>query len=340
MQRWVRAAVLSNYFEVARLVGFDPSDLLRQTQLTPALLSDPDRKIPLRSALDLLEGSAAASGCETFGLQMAHMRKLSDFGAVSLLLVHQPTLRSALTILQRYQYLLNESLSIHVEEHDDIVVIREEFVSDYQANARQGIELALGVLFRMCDMLFSPGWKPAEAHFIHGPPSDLTLHRQVFGCPLRFGSEFCGFVCSQEDLDRSNARGNPDMARYAQHYLETLPGSRVLPMADQVRQALHYLMPSGRISAEEVARHLGLHVRSLQRRLHAEGASFLSLQHDVRMELAVRYLETPSYSIVQIADLLGYSTPSAFSRWFAAQFGQSPKIWRTKERSSALSIRR
>lgn len=339
MQRWVRAAVLSNYFEVARLVGFDPSGLLKQTQLTPALLSDPDRKIPLRSALDLLEGSASSSGCETFGLQMAHLRKLSDFGAVSLLLLHQPTLRSALTILQRYQYLLNASLSIHVEEHDDIAVIREEFVSDYQANARQGIELALGVLFRMCDMLFSPGWKPAEAHFVHDAPASLVLHRQVFGCPLRFGSEFCGFVCSLEDLDRSNARENADMARYAQHYLETLPGSRAQSMPDQVRQALHYLMPSGRISAEEVARHLGLHVRSMQRRLEAEGAAFLSLQHEARKELAVRYLETPSYGIVQIAELLGYSTPSAFSRWFTGQFGQSPKAWRAMQRPPAPPTR-
>jgi AraC-like DNA-binding protein len=335
MQRWVRAAVLSNYFEVARLVGLDPSRLLKQAELTPALLSDPDRKIPLRSALDLLEGSAAASGCEIFGLQMAHLRKLSDFGAVSLLLLHQPTLRAALTILQRYQYLLNESLSIHVEEHDDIAVIREEFVSDYQANARQGVELALGVLFRMCDMLFSPGWKPLEAHFIHAPPPDLALHRQVFGCPLRFGSEFCGFVCSREDLDRTNARGNPDMARYAQHYLETLPGSRALSMPDRVRQALHYLMPSGRIGAQEVAQHLGLHVRSLQRQLEAEGSAFLPLQHEVRMELAVRYLETPSYTIVQVAELLGYSTPSAFSRWFTAQFGQSPKAWRALQHPAA-----
>jgi AraC-like DNA-binding protein len=337
MQRWVRAAVLSNYFEVARQVGFDPSRMLKQTHLAPALLTDPDRLIPLRPALDLLEGSAAASGCDTFGLQMARMRKLSDFGAVSLLLVHQPTLRSALTALQRYQSLLNPTLSIHVERHDDVVVIREEFVSDYQANARQGIELALGVLFRMFDLLFAPGWKPAEAHFFHDPPSSPALHQQVFGCPLRFGSEFCGFVCSPEDLDRANSRENADMARHAQRYLETLPGSRALSMSDQVRQALRHLMPSGCVSAQEVARHLGLHVRSLQRRLEAESSAFLALQHEVRMELAARYLDTPSHSIVQIADLLGYSTPSAFSRWFTGQFGQSPKTWRSMRRTNAFS---
>ncbi|HEX5006856.1 MAG TPA: AraC family transcriptional regulator [Hyphomonadaceae bacterium] len=328
MERWVRAAVLSNYFEVARLAKLDPAPLLKQVQLSQFKLSDPDRKIPLRAALRLLEESAKASEYETYGLRMAQLRKLSDFGAVSLLLLHQPTLRAALTILQRYQYLLNQSLSIHVEEHGDVVVVREEFVAEYNAGARQGVELALGVLFRMCEALFAPHWRPMEVHLTHEPPAKLDLHRQVFASPLTFRAEFCGFVCPASDLDRLNARGNPEMARYAQHYLDSLPGSGAVPAHEQVRQALHHLIPSGHFAATDVARHLGIHVRSLQRRLEGEGASFLDLQHEARMELARRYLQNRDYSIIQVAELLGYTSPSAFTRWFTARFGMSPTVWR------------
>ena len=337
MERWVRAAVLSNYFEVARLAKFDPAPLLKQVQLSQFKLSDPDRKIPLRSALRLLEESAKASGYETYGLKMAQLRQLSDFGAVSLLLLHQPTLRSALSILQRYQYLLNQSLSIHVEEHDDVVVVREEFVADYNVGARQGMELALGVLFRMCEALFAPHWQPTEVHLVHEPPAKLDLHRQVFASPLRFRAEFCGFVCAAGDLDRLNARANPEMARYAQHYLESLPGSGAVAFEEHVRQALHHLIPTGHFAAPDVARYLGLHVRSLQRKLEEVGASFLALQHEARMELAHRYLQNPHYSIVQIADLLGYTSPSAFTRWFGARFGMSPTAWRDSAQQANLS---
>lgn len=328
MERWVRAAVLSNYFEVARFAKLDPAPLLKEVQLSQFKLSDPDRKIPLRSALQLLEESARASGFETYGLKMAQLRQLSDFGAVSLLLLHQPTLRSALSILQRYQYLLNQSLSIHVEEHDDVVVVREEFVSDYNVGARQGVELALGVLFRMCEALFAPHWKPLEVHLTHEPPAKLDLHRQVFASSLTFRAEFCGFVCAAADLDRLNARANPEMARYAQHYLDSLPGSGAIPAGEQVKQALHHLIPTGRFAAPDVARYIGIHVRSLQRRLAQEGASFLDLQHEARMELARRYLQNPDYSVIQVAELLGYTSPSAFSRWFSARFGMSPTAWR------------
>jgi AraC-like DNA-binding protein len=49
---------------------------------------------------------------------------------------------------------------------------------------------------------------------------------------------------------------------------------------------------------------------------------------EVRRELVLRYIESPRYSLGHVADLLGYSTHSAFTRWFAQQFGRSPAAWR------------
>ena len=50
------------------------------------------------AAVRLLEDSAHASGCDTFGLRMAESRKLSDLGVASLLLVHG---LGALRLLER-----------------------------------------------------------------------------------------------------------------------------------------------------------------------------------------------------------------------------------------------
>jgi AraC-like DNA-binding protein len=41
-----------------------------------------------------------------------------------------------------------------------------------------------------------------------------------------------------------------------------------------------------------------------------------------------RYLDNPRHSMVAISQMLGYSAPSAFTRWFSAQFGQAPQRWR------------
>ena len=60
----VRAAALSNYGHVARQVGLDPTKMLRRAKLDPAVLKNPDLRVPAGVVAALLEESAAQSGCE------------------------------------------------------------------------------------------------------------------------------------------------------------------------------------------------------------------------------------------------------------------------------------
>ena len=62
------------------------------------MMTNPEQMLPARSVVRLLEDSALASGCVTFGLRMAVERRVSDIGKVSLLIVHQPTLRPSLDV--------------------------------------------------------------------------------------------------------------------------------------------------------------------------------------------------------------------------------------------------
>ncbi|HBD39842.1 MAG TPA: AraC family transcriptional regulator, partial [Cupriavidus sp.] len=111
MRTLVRAAALTNFFEVAAAEGLNPQPLLRQAGLTRALLTDPEQRVPVDACAVLLEAAADASSCLTFGLRMAESRQLSDFGLMSLLISQQPTLRDALDTIIRYRHLVNESVA-------------------------------------------------------------------------------------------------------------------------------------------------------------------------------------------------------------------------------------
>ena len=39
-------------------------------------------------------------------------------------------------------------------------------------------------------------------------------------------------------------------------------------------------------------------------------------------------MENPRYSLQVVGRLLGFSAPSSFTRWFSAQFGVAPRVWR------------
>jgi AraC-like DNA-binding protein len=77
-----------------------------------------------------------------------------------------------------------------------------------------------------------------------------------------------------------------------------------------------------------VATCLGVPLRTLQRRLIAEGQPFSGLLNEARRDLAVRYLANSNQSITAVAQLTGYSALSSFTRWFVCEFGMSPKRWR------------
>ncbi|MCC6077458.1 AraC family transcriptional regulator [Pseudomonas sp. GCM10022188] len=330
MTALARAAVLTNYPEVARHLGLNTHNLLTEAGLSASQLADPKQRIPVAAAINLLEESARVSGCETFGLRMAELRQLSDFGEVSLLLSHQRSLRDALQVIVQYRHLLNDSLAIHIEEAGKTVIIREEVITDEPTRNRQASELAVGTMHRFCAALLGAHWHPISVNFTHEPPADLTVHRRIFGCKVEFGSEFNGIVCAAADLDAANPLANEAMARHARRYLDSLQTEGEHSLVFDVRKTIYLLLPMGRATIEQIAQTQGMNVRTLQRRLEEGGATFSDLINGVRRDLVIRYLENPGYSLGRIADMLGYSMPSSFTRWFIAQFGMPPAAWRTE----------
>jgi AraC-like DNA-binding protein len=325
----IRAAVLSNFSNMAQEMGLAPRVLLREAGLDPGALSDPEMRVPVAAVMRLLEAAAVRSGCETFGLRMAESRRLSDFGAVSLLIAHEPTLREALETTIRYRHLMNDALVMSVEEFGDLVVLRQELVIDEAAPTRQAYELAIGALFRMFNALLGPRWRPHGIRFTHSQPADLSVHRRMFGSNVQFDSDFNGILCSGSDLDTPNPAADPLLAHYARRFVEGMGARNVRTVTRQVREAAYLLMPLGRASIGQIAQAVGMTVRTLQRRLAAEDSEFSQLLNEVRRELAVRYLANPTYSKTEIARLLGYGQLSSFTRWFIGEFGAPPTRWRS-----------
>ncbi|RJG27175.1 AraC family transcriptional regulator [Massilia cavernae] len=328
MPTLVRAGVLTNFLEVAQHLGLNPQAELARVGLSKKMLQDPDQSIPAGAAVQLLENAAADSGCATFGLRMAESRQFSDLGAVALLLTHQSTLRDALQVTVQYRHLLNRALAIYIEEVGDLVIIREEVVTDTPLPCRQATELAIGVMARLCASVLGPAWRPLSVNFTHGAPEDSRVHRRVFGCQVNFGAEFNGIACPAAAFDAPNPNADPAMARYARRFIDSLQAPGEASVVFEVRKAIYLLLPMGRATIEQIAQALGINVRTLQRRLEDSDANFSDLVNEVRRDLVQRYMNNPIHSLGRIGELLGYSLPSSFTRWFTAQFGTTPAVWR------------
>ena len=249
------------------------------------------------------------------------------------MLSYQQTLRDAIQTIVRYRNIINNSLAIYIEEVGNTVIIREEVVSAESQYSRQSTELALGIMHRFCAALLPNKWRPLSIHFTHNAPKDLSVHKRIFGCSLEFGSEFNGIVCTAAELDTTNPQANTAMAEHAQRFLDILPDDRESSMIFDIRKSIYLLLPMGRATIDQIAQTHGMNVRTLQRRLEVYKTSFSHLINDVRRNLVFRYLQNLNYSLSQVSDILGYSTPSSFTRWFISQFGVAPINWRNKNKA-------
>jgi AraC-like DNA-binding protein len=327
----VRAAALSTYDIVARFLGLDPDAMLREFGIDPALLADPEQPLPLADVAPLLEESAARSGCAQFGLLMAESRSLGSLGPAALLLKHQPDAGAVIHAVVRHQRAFGLALELSEQWVGDLLLVRAELHG--APAARQAIEYLVGYACRCIVAVVGRGWSPESVHFTHAAPADLTVHRRLFACPIEFDSAFNGIACDRAAVAAVNPSADRELALHAEQFFEQLAPDRGVPTARELAmRSLRLLLPEHRGTLDQVALNLATTPRTLQRLLEREGCTFGELLDEIRRELAQRHLAEPTRQVAAVAELVGYRTPSSFTRWFTAEFGLSPAAWRAQAR--------
>jgi AraC-like DNA-binding protein/septum formation topological specificity factor MinE len=336
MTALARSAALTSFADIAASCGLDARALLVDAGLPQRCLDEPDLKVPARAIVHVLELAAQRGKEPAFGLRLAESRRLSNLGPLGLLVRDEPTLRDALEAVMRHIHVHNEALSVDVEQHSNLVVVRLDLTVEGRASLRQSIELAVGVTFRVLQIFMGANWRPRLVCFTHAKPPTLSVHKRIFGRAVEFGHQFSGIVCNAADLDVPNPGTEPVMMRYSQLLLaQNLDTSS--RMSDRVRQLVVLLQPRGLCRVEVMAQHMGVDRRTVARRLADEQTSVSALVNDLRRDLFARYLKDGARSLTEVSALLGFSASSAFSRWHRQQFGIAARQLRSQRVGTARS---
>ncbi len=282
MPKLVRSASLTDYLEVARSVGLDPTRMLAGVGLSRRCLQNPDFKVPEAAVRELLEVSAAAAGIDDFGLRLAEKRKLANLGPLGLLVRDQPTVRQGLEAWIQNRKVHTDSVSLRIEERDGNAVISLVLFVETPAPTRQVVEMTVGVVYRTMRLFLGDGWRPRVC-FAHSPPRNCDVHRRVFGGSSEFNRDFNGIVCRSSDLDSPIAAADPAMARYVKQYVDSIARTNAT-FAENVRELVNLMLSSGDCRMERIAEHLGVDRKTVHRRLADEGTSFTAIVDAVRTE--------------------------------------------------------
>jgi len=333
MSQLGRSAGLTGYLQLCREVGLDAYQLVAAVGLPAAVLTDPDLRVSVELIGRMYEMAAEQSGVEDFALRVAENRRISNMGAVGLVIREQPTLRKALAAYARFQWLQNDAYSVVTQEFGDQAILR---INGPPWQGRQGQELAVATAFRTVKGILGESWKPQEVWFTHAAPLKLDTYRRVFGITPSFDQDAMAVVLRRSELDTPIASADPAIARQVALYLERLTEERRIELRDKVGDLIVALLPDGVCSVERVAQHLGMDRRTLHRRLSAEGTTFSDILDDTRRGMATSLLTSSDRPLQNVADLLGFSSLSAFAHWFRRHFDQSASHYRTAHAGNSI----
>ena len=160
-----------------------------------------------------------------------------------------------------------------------------------------------------------------RAHALHGR-EDLHARLRARQFLVRTGAAADGLVFAARDFAIPIVGIDPLIYALATSFVETRYPPKAPVLSARVHANIERLLQDGQCTSSAVAAMLGMHPRTLQRRLRAEGKAFEAIKDDVRRDLALRYLTRSELPLIRVAELLGYSETSVLSRschrWFAA----------------------
>jgi AraC-like DNA-binding protein len=155
------------------------------------------------------------------------------------------------------------------------------------------------------------------------PPRQRKPYDEFFKAKIAFASETASVIFAQRWLRRRLPTANAALRAFLQQ-LVARTAQRRGSEAEEMRRIIRLQLIDGKPGIDRAAKMLGAHRRTLARRLAAQGATFRALVQAVRFEMADELMKETDASLGRIAELLGYSDQTAFSRAFSSKFGRPP----------------
>ena len=328
----VRVDVLRKFTELVATLGGDPHRLLAAFQLDAAILEKPHALIPYRTHVHLLERAAAELDCPDFGMRLADLQGGAKvLGPLGIAMHNARTLREAFQYCAEHVQAFSNvtRIGLETDRRAASTLMRFEILLAGLPFQRQAAEQALLLVQHNVRGLSGDQVRAREVWFAHEPLAALATYRSYFDVPVKFGRAVNGAVFADGDLDVPIADGDPQLYELATSFIEMRYPPSEPVLSARVRAVVERLLLDGDCSFALVASSLGMHVRTLQRRLRAEGECFETIKDGVRRDIALRYLSESSLPLTRITEMLGYSETSVLSRSCYRWFSASPKQLRS-----------
>lgn len=333
-EKTVRVGPMVNLPALVRAQGCDPELLFNSAGFQLEDFRDPDHRIDYLRGSRLITDCVTATRCEHLGILLGQLAEPSHLGMPGFLVHSAPSVEAALRALV-------ETLDLHDEGGTASLDVGPEFSSFGYAVHLDGVEaidvisdLAAVMMCKIMLFLCGPEWVPLTVRLERRKPTDSNPYRRFFRSPLYFDATENELTFGNHCLSRKPPASDELLFRHLQQEAETMHLLQYGELMERLPSILRRALLSGKFSAPEVANSVGVHERTLHRRLKEAGTGFRQELDTARRTVSEQMLRYTHMPISDIATALGYADASGFIRAFERWSGISPNAWRKQHKLS------
>ncbi len=342
---------VTNWVRAARLCGIDIEAIFRREGIDTNLLHPEtatiDRMAMQRVMHHCVDETRRIGSPQHFPLVLGETFAFDYMSDVETFITTSATLRDATRALEWIPALLNPFISFSLGEHGHEARLALRFDGPASNTAPQAdiswpfTEGLFTAIVKFSKMLL--GGRPVIGRISmrHAPHQDADKVEAHFQVPIAWGAELNALWFDRSLLDlplhgafaslheQAAQRVVQQVAQRSQPSTQSdQPGQQ---LAIQIEQAFHDKPRLLGLGLDALAEELGLHARTLQRRLKDIGESHSAIQARVRFRLAQQWLADPALPIEDISERLGFTDRRSFTLAFTRWSGQTPSSFRRKD---------
>lgn len=305
--------------------GVSNAQLLADSGLRPHQLSDPQFLISRHQRLLIYQNAQRLTTRSDVALTAGARQRISDFCVFGFAMASCPTLGSALDLGFRYLPRIGHLLQFSSHVEGDLGILSSHNPWSLGDDLPFATELWRSSINRLLGQILEAPFPSVRMLFPYPAPSHWRAYEQTFGCPVEFdaGVDEWHYDARAQDQELPNA--NPMAVLIFQTFwkqllIEDVDYQNLIPSITTILMSQH----GNCKNIDSLAERLRISVRTLHRRLAAEGVTYQSIVDDVRRRLALRYLEQTSMTTDQIAERVGFSDAANFRKAFKRWTGLTP----------------
>lgn len=313
--------------DLVRDLGGDPDALMREAGGGAGVAGADDAAVSYRLMVDCVGLAAVRLHCPDFGMRLAQRQAGAIHSPLLAVVRNSRTLGDALEHVIRLGFAHSLAAALWMKRYPDEAIVRvgHDILIEGAPERRQAIEQILLIEYLTCREATGGHARARRVEFRHQPMAAPAVYRAHFGCAVRFGQDVDAIVYGEAAMACPIVAPDAAARDRAIAAIDTAFAARERPLHAQVRSEVIHRLGQAACANADVASALGVHLRTLHRRLRAEGTSFRQIKHEVRRDRLIACLDQTDLSIAQISERLGFAEQSATSRFCRQVLGEAPR---------------